>query len=376
MTGPLSGYRVIELAGIGPGPFCGMVLADHGADVIRVDRPLPNALPLPEMSARGRRSIVVDLKNQEGLEVVLTLVEGAHALIEGYRPGTVERLGLGPEVCLSRNPRLVYGRMTGWGQEGVLVQTAGHDIDYVALSGALHAIGPTGDRSVPPLNLIGDYGGGGLLLAFGIAAALLEAATTGRGQVVDAAMVDGAALLMAPIYELFNLGLWSDRRGSNLLDGAAPFYTTYLTADGAQMAVGALEPQFYEELLQRLGLAQEELPDRQDASRWPELRQRLAEVFASRRREEWEEVFADGDACVAPVLSLSEAPKHPHLRARRTFFEVDGKAVPAPAPRFSSHDVLEGGGPVEPGSHTDQILGELGLDEGAIIKLRASGAVG
>ncbi|MDH3518393.1 MAG: CoA transferase, partial [Acidimicrobiia bacterium] len=270
MSGPLAGVKVVELAGIGPAPFCGMVLADHGADVIVIDRPSPGALPLPDMARRGRRSIVIDLKVESGRELAISLVSGADALIEGFRPGVAERLGLGPQVCMDANPRLVYGRMTGWGQEGPLRDRAGHDIDYISLAGALGAIGA--ERPVPPLNLIGDYGGGGLLLAFGLLAALLEARTTGVGRVVDAAMVDGAALLMTPIYEMAAAGLWPGERGSNLLDGGSPFYDTYETADGKFMAVGALEPQFYAELMDRLGLDADDLPGQYDVSGWPQLR--------------------------------------------------------------------------------------------------------
>lgn len=372
--GPLDGIRIIELAGIGPGPFCGMMLADHGADVVRVDRLSPGGLPLPQITGRGRRSIAVDLKREEGVELVLELVAGADGLIEGFRPGVAERLGLGPEVCLRRNPRLVYGRMTGWGQEGPLSSMAGHDIDYIALSGALHAIGR--ERPVPPLNLVGDYGGGGMLLAFGMVAALLAAARTGDGQVVDAAMVDGSALLMTPIYELFAAGFWRDARGSNLLDGGAPFYDTYQTADGEYVAVGALEPQFYDELVRGLGLAEAELPPQLDVAGWPVLRERFAEAFRSRTRAEWEERFAGTDACVAPVLGLSEAPEHPHNRARETFVEVGGVRQPGAAPRFSRTPRRLPPPAPEPGSHTDEILGELGYEPGRIAELRAQGVLG
>ncbi len=373
MSGPLSGIRIVELAGIGPGPFCGMVLADHGAEVIQVERPGPGSLPMPRLTARGRRSIAVDLKRPEGIGIVLDLVATADGLIEGFRPGVAERLGVGPDVCLERNPRLVYGRMTGWGQEGPLASTAGHDIDYVALTGALGAIGR--ERPVPPLNLVGDYGGGGMLLAFGMVAALLEVSRTGRGRVVDAAMVDGASLLMTPIYELFGLGFWRDARGANLLDGGAPFYDTYETADGGYVAVGALEPQFYAELLDGLGLAAEELPAQYDVAGWPTLRRRFAEVFRSRTRDEWESVFSGTDACVAPVLSLAEAPKHPHLRARGTFVEVGGVLQPGPAPRFSGDDGRAPRPGPEPGADTDDLLTELGWDREGIEDLRARGVV-
>lgn len=377
MSGPLSGIRVVELAGIGPGPFCGMVLADQGADVIRVDRPGGGGgLPMPDLTARGRRSIAVDLKRPEGRDVVLRLVGKADALIEGFRPGVAERLGLGPDDCLAVNRRLVYGRMTGWGQEGPLASAAGHDIDYIALAGALHAVGRAGERPVPPLNLVGDYGGGGMLLAFGMVAALLEAARTGTGQVVDAAMVDGTALLMTPIYELAGLGWWQDRRGANLLDGGAPFYDTYETADGRAVAVGPLEPQFYAELLAVLGLDPAALPAQHDVAAWPELRERLTAVFRTRTRDEWAAAFAGSDACVAPVLSLAEAPQHPHNLERATFLEVGGVLQPGPAPRFSGHPRPAPAPGPAPGAHTDEILDLIGVAPVERDRLRAVGAVG
>jgi alpha-methylacyl-CoA racemase len=354
-----------------------MVLADHGADVIRIDRPGGGGgLPMPDLAGRGRRSIAVDLKRPEGRDIVLRLVERSEALIEGYRPGVTERLGLGPDDCLAVNPRLVYGRMTGWGQDGPLAATAGHDLDYIALVGALHAIGRPGERPVPPLNLVGDYGGGGMLLAFGVVAALLEAARTGRGQVVDAAMVDGAALLMTPIFELAGLGWWQDRRGANLLDGAAPFYDTYDTADGEAVAVGPLEPQFYAELLAVLGLDPAELPAQHDLAAWPGLRERLASVFRTRTRDEWAAAFAGTDACVAPVLSLGEAPAHPHNAARATFLTVGGVVQPGPAPRFSGHERSMPTPTPPPGSHTDEILGLIGVGPEERDRLHAVGAVG
>jgi alpha-methylacyl-CoA racemase len=366
MSGPLSGIHVVELAGIGPGPFCGMVLADQGADVVMVERPSEGSLPIPNPSRRGRRSIVIDLKRPEGVEVVLRLVERSDALIEGYRPGVAERLGLGPEVCLGRNPQLVYGRMTGWGQDGPLAKTAGHDIDYIALTGALHAIGRGGERPVPPLNLVGDFGGGGMLLAFGIVAALLESRGSGRGQVVDAAMVDGAALLMQPTFELRSWGFWHDRRGVNLLDGGAPFYDTYMTADGRAMAVGALEPQFFAELLAGLEIDPFEVPAQLDVSGWPALRARFEEAFRGRTREEWVAVFAGTDACVAPVMSLDEAVAHPHLVARETFVPVGDVEQPGPAPRFSAHPRRSPVPPPAPGTHTEEVLASAGFGEGEI----------
>jgi alpha-methylacyl-CoA racemase len=333
--GPLADLRVVELAGIGAAPFGAMLLADLGADVIRIDRPPGgDAHPLTEVLGRGRRSVALDLKNQAGVEIVLRLVERADALVEGYRPGVMERLGLGPDVCLARNSRLVYGRMTGWGQDGPLARQAGHDIDYIALSGALSAIGRPAALPVPPLNLIGDFGGGGMLLAFGVVSAVLEARASGRGQVVDAAMVDGASLLLTMVYEARNLGLWSLDRGTNLLDGGAPFYDVYATSDGGAMAVGALEPAFYAELLRVLDLDRPELRDHTDRRCWPAIRAALTEAFAGRTRDEWEAAFSGSDACVTPVLDLDEARSHPHALARDAFYETTDGRVPAPAPRF------------------------------------------
>ncbi len=339
MTGPLHGLRVLELAGIGPGPHAAMILADLGADVIRVERPSGGlemtSADAPDVLARGRRRVAVDLKDPAGRDTVLALAELADVLLEGYRPGVTERLGVGPADCLARNPRLVYGRMTGWGQDGPLVQRAGHDITYLALSGALHAIGRAGERPVPPLNLVADFGGGSMLLVVGVLAALWERERSGRGQVVDAAMVDGASTLLAMVWSLLGAGAWADERGANLLDGGAPFYDTYTCADGGHVAVGALEPKFYAELLTGLGLAGEGLPQQYDRAGWPELRDRFAAVFATRTRDEWAAVFDGTDACVAPVLTLHEAPDHPHLAARSTLVESDGVRQPAPAPRFS-----------------------------------------
>ena len=379
--GPLEGVRVIELAGIGPGPFCAMLLADLGADVVRIDRPAGGGAARDgerlDLLGRGRRSVVVDLKHPRGPEVVLDLVAVADVLIEGFRPGVAERLGIGPAACLARNPRLVYGRMTGWGQGGPLRDAAGHDIAYIALAGALYPIGSAGGPPVPPLNLVGDFGGGGLLLAFGVACALLEAQRSGRGQVIDAAIVDGAALLTTMFHELAANGLWSDRRGGNLLDGGAPFYGVYETADGEHVAVGALEPRFYAELLNRLGLDPErdKLPDQMDRARWPELRERLAAAFKTRTRAEWSALLEGSDACAAPVLSLTEAPAHPHNRARGTFIQVGGTVQPAPAPRFSRTQPAPPTPPPAPGEHTDQVLTEWGIAPAAVAALRASGAI-
>jgi alpha-methylacyl-CoA racemase len=373
--GPLAGIRVVELAGIGPGPFAAMLLADLGAEVLRVDRPAASRPAWPTVLARGRRSVVVDLKHPDGAAVVLDLVASADALVEGFRPGVVERLGIGPDACLARNPRLVYGRVTGWGQEGPWRLAAGHDIDYVALAGALHPIGQAGGPPVPPLNLVGDFGGGGMLLALGVVAALLEAGRSGRGQVVDAAMVDGAALLTTQFHELLAAGLWREERGANLLDGGAPFYGVYQTADGRHLAVGALEPQFFAELLRRLGLDAGDLPDQLDRDGWPLLRERLAELFRTRTRDQWCELLAGSDACVAPVLDLGEAPAHPHNRARGTFVDVGGVVQPAPAPRFSHTPPDPPAPPATPGEHTDQALADWGITPEEVARLRAAGAI-
>src|SRR6266542_2064550 len=343
-----------------------MLLADMGAEVVRVDRPeTAGGAGWPALMSRGRRSVVIDLKHERGAEVVLRLVEHADALLEGIRP----------DDCLARNPRLVYGRMTGWGQDGPLRHAAGHDIAYIALAGALHPIGEPGGAPVPPLNLLGDFGGGGMLLAFGIACGLVEARRSGQGQVVDAAIVDGAALLTTSIHEMVTLGLWEERRGANLLDGGAPYYGVYETADGEHMAVGALEPRFYGELLDKLGLRPDDLPPQADRERWPELRERLEAVFRTRTRAEWTDVFEVSDACVAPVIGLSEARSHPHNRARGTFMLVDGSPQPAPAPRFSRTAPEPPAPPPVPGQHTDEVLSSGGFDAEEIASLRAAGAI-
>jgi alpha-methylacyl-CoA racemase len=337
--GPLAGVRVLEFEAIGPGPFCGMMLADMGADVLLVDRRIdPGAGLGPDrwfdLMLRGRRSVTLDLKSGSGVAAALMLAEKADALIEGFRPGVMERLGLGPEEMLARNPRLVYGRMTGWGQDGPLAARAGHDINYIALSGALHAIGRDGEAPVPPLNLVGDFGGGGMLLAFGIACGIIEARSSGRGQVVDAAMVDGASLLSAMFHGLLAGGQWGEERGRNILDSGAPWYDTYQTKDDQYVAVGALEPKFYAELIERLGLAARRLPHQYDRARWPELRALFSTAFRAKTRDEWCAIFEGSDACFAPVLSFSEARNHPHAVAREGFVEVGGIPQPAPAPRF------------------------------------------
>ncbi len=379
--GPLSGVKVLELPAIGPVPYAGMLLSDLGADVVRLDRIEPGPFgewgdPRFDVLSRGRRSIRVNLKDPRGRDIAMRLVERSDALIEGWRPGVAERLRLGPDVCLERNPRLVYGRMTGWGQDGPLAQAAGHDIDYIALTGALHAIGKRGQGPTVPLNLIGDFGGGALFLVVGVLSALLEARSSGRGQVVDAAMVDGAASLMTVFYGALASGFWRDERGVNLLDGGAPFYGVYRTKDDKWVAVGAIEPQFYGELIERLGLAGEDLPAQLDVAEWPRLRQRLAEVFATKTREEWCELLEGTDACFAPVLRLAEAPEHPHMKERGTFIDIGGVEQPAPAPRFSRSHAEVGRAPRRAGSDTIELLAEVGLARERIADLLSAGVVG
>jgi alpha-methylacyl-CoA racemase len=374
--GPLSGLRVVELAGIGPAPYAAMLLADMGADVISVERPAdrPNTVPpAKDVLRRNRRSIVVDLRRPEGADVVRALIAHADILLEGFRPGVTERLGLGPDECWQVNPRLVYGRMTGWGQSGPLATTAGHDIGYIAVTGALGAIGRAGQAPVPPVNLVGDFGGGALFLAMGVLAAVWEAGRSGCGQVVDAAIVDGASSLTGILHGLLAAGRWTDERGANFLDGGVPWYDTYQTADGGYMAVGALEPKFYGELLDRLGLDAAALGDREDPATWPALRTAITGAFGSRTRAEWTRAFAGSDACVAPVLSLTEAPDHPHLRARETFVDVGRVRQPAPAPRFSRTEAGPPAPPAEPGTHTREVLIDAGVPD--IDRLLADGIV-
>jgi alpha-methylacyl-CoA racemase len=370
---------VVELAGIGPGPFCGLVLSDLGADVVRIDRvdAVRRAGPAganANVLDRGRRSVGVDLKSAAGVELVLELVAGADGLIEGYRPGVTERLGLGPGVCLERNPKLVYGRMTGWGQDGPLADRAGHDIDYIAVAGALGAFGRAGGPPVAPLNLVGDFGGGGLLLALGMVAGILEVARGGVGQVVDAAMVDGTALLMAPFYAAAQGGWWGPR-GTNHLDSGEPYYDSYECADGGWVAVGAIEPQFYAELLDGLGLDPAAVPDRHDPANRPALRSLFASTFATRTRDEWAAAFVGRDACVSPVLGLTEAPADPHLVARQTFTHLDGVVHPSPAPRFSATPGAIAGPPCWPGQHTRAALTEWGVDPARIDQLESAGTI-
>jgi len=360
--GPLAGLRVLELAGIGPGPHAAMVLADLGADVVRIDRPPsdPDAEVRADYLLRGRRSVVLDLKEPPDREQFLALVAVADVLIEGYRPGVTERLGIGPDVCGTANPRLVYARMTGWGQDGPWARVAGHDINYLSLTGILHAIGRPGERPVPPLNLVADFGGGSMLVLVGILSALWERSRSGRGQVVDAAMVEGAGLLAQLIWSWRGPGGWSDVPGTNLLDGGCPYYDTYTCADGRYVAVGALEPPFWAALLQGLGIDAEEFPQRQDPAQWPAIRERLTAVFATRSRDDWATVFDGTDACVTPVLSFAEAPAHPHLAARESLVELGGVRQPAPAPRFSRSPAGTPGPPPRPGADTSAVLAEWG----------------
>jgi alpha-methylacyl-CoA racemase len=369
-SGPLSGIRVVMMAGLGPAPFCATVLADLGADVIRVDRvaDVDVTATVDTLMRRSQRSIAVDMKHPRGREVVHALAAGADAFVDPYRPGAAERMGVGPDELLARNPRLVYARMTGWGQDGPYAQMAGHDINYLSLAGALHAIGPA-DAPVPPLNLLGDYGGGGMLLAVGLLAGLLESRRSGQGQVIDVSMYDGAALLMTVFYGLFAEGQWADRRQSNLLDGAAHFYRTYETADGEHFAVGAMEPQFYAELCTLLDV---DVPQSDSVDHWAAHSRLIAERFRTRTRAEWEAVLVTPQSCASPVLGLTEAPDHPHARARGTFVTVDGVVQPAPAPRFSRTPAAPPGSPAMPGDHTDDVLAELGLDTA---DLAGSGAV-
>lgn len=373
--GPLKGIKIIEIAGIGPGPFCAMMLADMGADIIRVDRKGNPGMGKFDVLNRGRRSVAVDLKNPAGAELVLKLIEKADGLQEGFRPGVMEKLGLGPDVCLDHNPRLVYGRMTGWGQEGPIAQAAGHDINYISLSGALHAIGNSGGKPVPPLNLVGDFGGGGMLLAFGMVCGLLEAKTSGKGQVIDAAMVDGSAVLMAMMYGMQAAGMWSEERGTNMLDTGAHFYDTYETADGKYISIGSIEPQFYALLLKLGQIEDPEFQNQHDRSKWPELKEKIAAVFKTKTRDEWCDIMLGSDVCFAPVLSMKEAMNHPHNVARNSFVEIDGIKQPAPAPRFSRTKARIQGPPPNPGEHNESALADWGLSDKEIGDLKNSGVI-
>lgn len=373
--GPLSGLKIIELAGIGPGPFCGMMLSDMGAEVIRVERISNASSPPKDVLARNRRSIALDLKQPAGVEAVLKLVESADGLFEGFRPGVTERLGLGPEQCMARNERLVYGRMTGWGQDGPMAHAAGHDINYIGLAGALHAVGRRGEGPVPPLNLVGDFGGGGMLLAYGMVCGMLEAQRSGKGQVVDAAMVDGAAALMAMFFSFAAGGSFSDQRGTNMLDGGAHFYDTYETKDAKHICIGSIEPQFYALLLEKAELDKDRYKDQMNPAMWPELKEDLRQVFLSKTQAEWCEIMEGTDVCFAPVLSIFEAPQHPHNVARNTFLEVDGVMQQAPAPRFSRSTPEISHGARIPGEDTLNVLKDYGFSPDEIDALRAGDVI-
>ena len=377
--GPLSGKRIIEIAGIGPGPFCAMLLSDLGAEVIRVDRASTVADELPDLPSldllnRGRRSIGINLKDPEGVETVLKLIESSDALIEGFRPGVAERLGIGPEDCLTRNPKLIYGRMTGWGQYGSYSSMAGHDINYIALSGVLGMIGRKDEKPVPPVNLIGDFGGGGMILALGVCAALVEVASSGKGQVIDAAMTDGSALLATMVHSFKAMGIWGDR-GTNLLDTGAPFYDVFECSDGKFISIGSIEPQFYSELLRITGLDQQENPKQMDRQSWDEMKSKIASAIKSKSREEWENLMEGTDVCFAPVLTIDEAYDHPHNLERNTFIEVAGVKQPAPAPRFSRTPASITSPPPHPGEHTEEILLDSGFTISEIFSLREQNVI-
>jgi alpha-methylacyl-CoA racemase len=377
--GPLQGIKVVELGAIGPGPFCCMLLADMGAEVIRIDRQEPADIGSPadpkfNLLNRGKRSVAVDLKSPEGVQVALRLIAQADVLVEGFRPGVTERLGLGPKDCETVNPRLVYGRMTGWGQDGPLAQAAGHDINYIALAGALGAIG-SADRPAVPLNLVGDYGGGAVFLALGVVSALLESRISGKGQVVDAAMVDGVSVLMTSLYATLARRAWHDGREQNMLDGGAPFYTVYETRDGKHVAIGSIESRFFRELLTHTGIDPKSVGPQHDRSTWPALRERLAAVFKTRTRDEWCAQMEGSDVCFAPVLSPVEAREHPHMQSRASVIEIDGIAQPAPAPRFSRTRSEIRGAPALPGAHTEQVLKQYGFDPNEVARLKSAGTV-
>lgn len=378
--GPLDGLRVIELAGRGPGPLTGMMLSDMGAQVIRIDRPKErprSQVPDPrlELVSRGRRSAIVNLKCPAGAEVVLRLVERSDAMFEGFRPGVAERLGIGPEACIGRNPRLVYGRATGWGQDGPLAQAAGHDINYIALAGALDPIGRAGCPPTVPLNLVGDYAGGGMLLAFGIVCGVLEARASGHGQVIDAAMLDGASLLMTFFHGRRANGTWNDERGTNYIDSGAPFYDVFETLDGKFVSVGAIESRFHRELFHRIGVDHEDLPDPIQKADWPELKRRIAAAFRTRTRAEWNDALEGTDACYAPVLELGAVADHHHVRHRQSFVEVEGVQQPAPAPRFSRTAATIQRRPPLPGEHSAEVLRDWGFTDEEIHTLQADGVI-
>ena len=372
--GPLSGLKVLEFAGIGPGPFCGMLLSDLGADVVRVDRKGPGRASPADITSRGRRSVALDLKQPAAIEACLKLMESADAILEGFRPGVMERLGLGPDVALKRNPKLVYGRMTGWGQFGPYAKAAGHDMNYIAITGALHAIG-TDDKPVPPLNLVGDFGGGALYLAFGLLAGVISARETGNGQVIDCAMSDGAASLMAMFYGFKAGGIWKEQRRSNLLDGGAHFYDTYQCADGKWISIGSIEPQFYALLLEKTGITDPQFQNQMSREDWPSLKAKLAQVIKTKTQAEWCDLMDATDVCFAPVLDLDEAPKHPHNVARETFVTLEGVVQPAPAPRFSATPGAIQGPPPKIGAHNEAALGEWGFSAEEIAHLASAGAI-
>ncbi|MCY1280831.1 Acetyl-CoA:oxalate CoA-transferase [compost metagenome] len=376
MAGPLAGLKVVEMNAIGPAPFAAMILADMGAEVTRVDRHAAGFLSADgSLLGRGRRSIVIDPRKPGANEVLLKLIDGADVLIEGFRPGVMERLGLSPDVCLSRNPKLIYGRMTGWGQSGPLAPTAGHDLNYIAITGLLNAMGHADRAPTPPLHLVGDMGGGAMFLLAGILAALFEVQKSGQGQVVDAAICDGAALLGSMYYDLRHQGLWGDQRQGNMLDGGAPFYGCYTCADGKFVSIGSIEPQFYQLLLTLCGIDDPSFKNQWDKSEWPVLRSKLEAMFLTRSRDEWTQLLEGSDACFAPVLDFSEAPAHPHNQARGVFMETDGVCHPAPAPRLSRTPV-QAGGVVKNGTHTVEILQQLGLSDTEIAALRDAGTIG
>lgn len=372
--GPLDGVKVVEFAGIGPGPFCGMLLSDLGADVVRIDRKGGGRGAKSDITSRGRRSVALDLKKPEAVEACLKLMEGADALLEGFRPGVMERLGLGPDVALKRNPKLVYGRMTGWGQFGPWAKAAGHDMNYIAITGALHAIG-TQDKPIPPLNLVGDFGGGALYLAFGLLAGVIHARATGVGQVVDCAMSDGAASLMAMFYGFKAAGIWKEERRANMLDGGAHFYDTYQCSDGQWVSIGSIEPQFYALLLEKTGITDPAFQAQHDRAAWGDLHDKLAAVIATKTRNEWNEIMGGTDVCFAPILTLDEAPKHPHNVARQTFVDIDGVVQPAPAPRFSATPGAIQAPPPSIGEHNDAALADWGFSDGEVEALKGAGAL-
>jgi alpha-methylacyl-CoA racemase len=372
--GPLAGLKVVELAGLAPGPFGCMVLADLGADVIRVDRPGGNPIGVPnDLLGRNRRSVAIDIRRPEGAGLLLDLVEQSDVLVEGFRPGVVERLGIGPAQALARNQRLIYGRITGWGQDGPLAQTAGHDINYIALTGALEPLGRVDAAPMMPLNILGDFAGGGMLLAVGVLAALYERERSGRGQIVDAAMTDGSALLTTFLHSMRGAGMWAGPRGTNMFDGGLPHYDVYEAADGRFVSIGALEEKFYAELVRILGI--EDAPSRNDPANWPELRNRIAAAVKTRTRDEWAALAAASDACLAPVLDPGEAPRHPHNVARATFVEVDGRVQPAPAPRFDRTPTTDPRPPVNIGMHTNEVLEGIGVAPQQIAELRRTGVI-